>query len=96
LCAAVQEKKPSLSKVLHRKSFREGSRGGCKIILTSTHQGISLVAICDKNSTQTTLLFVATKKFNGSFGNVVQKEVEWLRILSDFFLKSNTIDKHDQ
>jgi hypothetical protein len=35
-------------------------------------------------------------KFNDAFGNVVQRLVERPEILSDFFQKSNTIDKHNQ
>jgi hypothetical protein len=35
-------------------------------------------------------------KFNDAFGNVVQRLVERPEILSDFFEKSNSIDKHNQ
>lgn len=87
----------------------ENAPGGCKIVLTATHRGIPLVAIGYRYSTRTTLLFVATKnsgstrpgkpyemKFNDAFGNVVQRLVERPEILSDFFQKSNSIDKHNQ
>jgi hypothetical protein len=35
-------------------------------------------------------------KFNDVFENVVQRLVECPEILSDFFQKSNSIDKHNQ
>jgi hypothetical protein len=87
----------------------ENAPGGCKIVLSGSHKGIPLIAISYRYSTRTTLLFVVTKnagstwpgkpyemKFNDAFGNVVQRLVECPEILSDFFQKSNTIDKHNQ
>jgi hypothetical protein len=35
-------------------------------------------------------------KFNDAFGNVVQRSVERPEILSGFFQKSNSMDKHNQ
>jgi hypothetical protein len=87
----------------------ENAPGGCKVVLSGYHKGIPLIAIGYRYSTRTTLLFVATKnagstrpgkpyemKFNDAFGNVIQRLVERPEILSDFFQKSNTIDKHNQ
>jgi hypothetical protein len=39
----------------------EYAPGGCKIVLSHSHKGIPLIAIGYRYSTQTTLLFVATK-----------------------------------
>jgi hypothetical protein len=67
----------------------ENAPGGGKIVLTGSHKGIPLIAIGYRYSTQTTLLFVATKiagstspgkpyemKYNDAFGNVVQRLVD--------------------
>ncbi len=99
----------SLFPKAYMETALENAPGGCKIVLTASHRDIPLIAISYRYSTRTTLLFVATKnagstrpgkpyemKFNDAFGNVVQHLVECPEILSDFFEKSNSIDKHNQ
>jgi hypothetical protein len=83
--------------------------GGIWIVLQSTFQGISLIAIGYRYSTRTTLHFVATKdagctskgepyrmKYTDDWGNVHIRDVDRPDLISKFFEARNIIDKHNQ
>ena len=84
--------------------------GGCHIVLEGKHpNGADLVAIGYRYNSKVTLSFVISKnagstrkgspyemKFSDSHGNVHVRLVDRPSVISEFFERSNAVDKHNQ